>query len=152
MSLAAPGGSGRLRAAPGRGRPLGAQPLLRLLELAASKAADVTAFDHPGGATPSANPNPNPLTLTLTLTLTLSLSLTFTRWGDSFRYETDETKAYTMRRTRPNTVLHPLTPHPTATAALSPAKLYSWLGALCQELSVEAGALEPREMCVHVAD
>ena len=49
----APGGSGRLRT-PGReARPLGAQPAPALLEPAATKAADSTAF----------------LTLTLTLTL-----------------------------------------------------------------------------------
>ena len=32
--------------------PLGAQALLLGLERAASKAADLTAFDHAGGATP----------------------------------------------------------------------------------------------------
>ena len=67
--------------------PQSAQPLPRLLELAASKAA---AFDHPGDT----NPSPGPgraltlaLALSLTLTLTLALTLPLTRWGDSFRYE-----------------------------------------------------------------
>ena len=42
-----------LRAAwPRDARPLGAQPLPQVLEPAASKAADVTAFDH-AGTTPS---------------------------------------------------------------------------------------------------
>ena len=51
--------------------PLGAQPLPRVLELAAAKAAHFIAFDHPvgrgtagqvlqGGAHPNPNPNPNP--------------------------------------------------------------------------------------------
>ena len=51
--------------------PLGAQPLPRVLELAAAKAAYFIAFDHPvgrgtagqvlqGGAHPNPNPNPNP--------------------------------------------------------------------------------------------
>ena len=45
--LAALGGS----ALPGaEARPLGAQPLPRVLELAVSKVADCTAFDHIGGA------------------------------------------------------------------------------------------------------
>ena len=46
--LGTPGGSGR-RSLPGAGvSPLGAQPLLLGLDLAASKAADLTAFDGPG--------------------------------------------------------------------------------------------------------
>eukprot|EP00964_Phaeocystis_antarctica_P050803 scaffold29574_cov48-Phaeocystis_antarctica.AAC.2 len=40
----APGGSGR----PGTPKPLGAQPRPRVLERAASKAADSTAFGHAG--------------------------------------------------------------------------------------------------------
>ena len=43
--LAAPGGSGQPQKEAG---PPGAQPLPLLLERAASKAADVTAFDHAG--------------------------------------------------------------------------------------------------------
>jgi hypothetical protein len=44
----APGSSGRLSAPKGETGPLGAQPLPRVLELAASKAADFPAFGHPG--------------------------------------------------------------------------------------------------------
>ena len=50
-SGALPGSSDWLGAPRGEADPLGAQPLPRVLELAAFKAADVTAFDHPGTAT-----------------------------------------------------------------------------------------------------
>ena len=69
--------------------PLDAQPVPRVLELAASKAADFTAFDHvglalrqgagyaAGGTFNSGIPNPNSgYTLILILTLTLTLTLT----------------------------------------------------------------------------
>ena len=46
----APGSSGWLGAPTGETGPLGAQPLPRVLELAASEAADVPASDHAGGA------------------------------------------------------------------------------------------------------
>ena len=41
-------GSGQCWHSQGEAGPLSAQPLPRVLELAASKAADSTAFDHPG--------------------------------------------------------------------------------------------------------
>ena len=44
----APGGSGQPGTPSKMPRPLGAQPLPRVLEPAASKAADFTAFDHVG--------------------------------------------------------------------------------------------------------
>ena len=44
----APGGSGWLDAPRGETGPLSAQPPSRVLELAASKSAGFTAFDHPG--------------------------------------------------------------------------------------------------------
>ena len=44
-----PGSSGWLVTPRGEARPLGAQLLPRLLERAASKAADSTAFGHSGG-------------------------------------------------------------------------------------------------------
>ena len=37
-------------ALPGRGHATGAQPVPRVLELATSNVADLTAFDHPGAA------------------------------------------------------------------------------------------------------
>ena len=77
----------------GEASPLGAQPLPRVLERAASQAAYFTAFDHSGPgrvvsvlegiSNPCFNPgpcfNPDPcfnLTLALTLTLTLAFTLT----------------------------------------------------------------------------
>ena len=42
----APGGSGQLETPRREAGPLGAQPLPRVLELAASKVADSTAFGH----------------------------------------------------------------------------------------------------------
>ena len=45
-----PGGVWEARYSHEEDRPLGAQPLPRVLEPAASKAAEVTAFDHSGGA------------------------------------------------------------------------------------------------------
>ena len=94
-SCASSGRAWRLWAArhsQGEAGPLSAQPLPRVLELAASKAADLTAFDHLGAplshadADPNLNPCPNPnpnqvlrspmpmLIRTLTLTLTLTLN------------------------------------------------------------------------------
>ena len=78
----APDRSGWLGALRGETGPLGAQPLPRALELAASNVAHFPAFDHLGGGRTvgggprllrggegNPNPNPNPI-LTLTLTLT----------------------------------------------------------------------------------
>ena len=48
----APGSSGWLGAPREETSPLGAQPLPRVLELATSKAADFTAFDHSGVSFP----------------------------------------------------------------------------------------------------
>eukprot|EP00964_Phaeocystis_antarctica_P087983 scaffold55950_cov69-Phaeocystis_antarctica.AAC.1 len=45
--FAPPGGS---CANPNQPKPLGVQPPPRVLELAASKVAHFTAFDHPGGS------------------------------------------------------------------------------------------------------
>ena len=66
----APGGSGQLGSSQEEAGPLGAQPLPRVLELAASEATDFTvpACDHAGvkqkekikGSDPSPSPNPNP--------------------------------------------------------------------------------------------
>ena len=52
----APGGSGWRARPGGEVSPPGAQPLPLVLELAASKVADFTAFDHPGGRPPSTRP------------------------------------------------------------------------------------------------
>eukprot|EP00964_Phaeocystis_antarctica_P084904 scaffold53562_cov36-Phaeocystis_antarctica.AAC.1 len=49
----APGGSSWLGAPRREAGPLGAPPLPRVLERAASEAADVPAFDHSGGAPPA---------------------------------------------------------------------------------------------------
>ena len=50
-SCASSGRAWRLTArhSQGEARPLGPQPLPRVLELAASRAAESTGFDHPGG-------------------------------------------------------------------------------------------------------
>ena len=63
-----PGGSGRPETHRRGTGPLGAQPLPQVLERAASKAADFTAFDHAGTISPTTAqiavigryPNPNP--------------------------------------------------------------------------------------------
>eukprot|EP00964_Phaeocystis_antarctica_P089799 scaffold57351_cov50-Phaeocystis_antarctica.AAC.5 len=52
----APGGSGQLGAPRAEACPLVAQPLPRVLELAASRAADFTAFDHSGHGVPIDTP------------------------------------------------------------------------------------------------
>eukprot|EP00964_Phaeocystis_antarctica_P154914 scaffold123835_cov57-Phaeocystis_antarctica.AAC.1 len=50
MVKGAPGGSRQPGTPRARPRPLATQPLPRVLEPAASKAADFTAFDHVGAA------------------------------------------------------------------------------------------------------
>ena len=59
-SSGAPDSSGWFGAPRGEPGPLGPQPPPRVLERAASKAADLPAFNHPGSRRANPNPNPNP--------------------------------------------------------------------------------------------